>query len=562
MAVDLSYLEKQGNFNEALDPLVAAVDKWKKDQADAEKEQRAQQHENEIMRRDDMRYQSSLRRQDLVDARERQRIDLEERRYQGGVTLQNRKAQADTEAKIRAALASGDEATASMLARGYSQMEPATGAVQQGIPFQRLPGAPAPGAPPTLEPEARAEGPRISADDAERADLLRSLDQPGEVTTSRDARAAMQAGDQAADSATAHNQIHTEAYNRQIEAYRGDQDNPRYKIGDTEVSQNDLRYAAANKDASDFESYANSAVPANDPDATAYVKMLAGAVRGRGMSAQQAAKALDDYKRTGFKQDFTAGQNEARFQNNLDVQRLRNQRPVAFNPNAAANLNEKQVALVNTDLDRFQRSYQVGPTRQEISKINDLMHSGDNVISQRSAANWLMRIRAGEKGVTTDRDREYILGTLTGTLGSVDAALQKMENGQLPPEQWRVVQQALGQSLAAAQQRRSDAMRAYAGGIRTNPTYNAWGLGQHLDAKAEEIFGPGGAQEVQDILNERQTPIPGADRPGVAAQAAHKPNRPHADEIIPGVRGRSSAPKESNEQRKARLLRELSGGGQ
>lgn len=557
MAVNFGMLEAPLNFNEALDPVITAIDQWKKDKGDAEKLKLQQAHEAELARKDDLRYNSSIRRQDLVDARERAKQDLAERRYQGGASVANTQARQGIEAKIRAALAQGDQGTAEMLGKSYSEMDPATGNVTNGMQVQQLPPRVAdPGAPP--EPNAVApavEGPRISAQDAERADLQRSLDQPGEITTSRDARDVMQTGDEERAAALQHNAVTTADYHNQAEAYRAEASNPRFKIGDTEVDQNSLRYAAANKDASDFENYAGTAVPAGDPDAQAYVKMLAGAVRGKGMSAQQAAKSLDDYKRTGFKQDFTAGQNDARNETTLERQRIANQRPQASFGFQKSNADVKTETALETATNNFQRQWQVSNERFNRVKLDALANNPDVPIAQRAISGVLSRQLAGEKGVLTEQDIQRLQKNLAGWMPEIENWFSKGATGALDPQILKQLQAGINIVISERKQIDDRAKAAYKAQF-LSPTswFQNHGLGDQAALNYQSIFGE--PPEVAALPG--QAPASAHAAPGRQAApraAAPAPAKPY--EVIPGVIAGGGAKGEDPAARMARLKKRI-----
>jgi hypothetical protein len=482
--IDFTPFRNPGYLDDFLDPVVASARDYARTQAEKAKQQREldfrREQERRLSERDDERYKMSIRRQDRLDKQAQDQADLANRRLVGSRTVENEKARQDREAKIRAAVAAGDYATAEGLG-AYTEQDPTTGEVAHRQLFQRVPVGPAPTAPP--KPADAVEGPRISADDAERADLSQSLDMEGEVTGARDARANLQQQDAAREFDVAAN----EDYNRRRGEYDAQQANPRVRIGDVETTQGDVRYAAGRTNAGDLDQQREAikaqldrAMTTGDPLLIHQVERrlrtldtLRPAVASGAVSAKAAA---DEIEKSGIREDnrdLTEWGKQGQWRNNLDVQDRRNQRPQAPGPARSLEFQERKEKSSNlrkdikSDVERW-NAKTTQDAANEFPNIVKMLDSGNGKL-QNQALITMMRL-AQKDNRFSDADAKLAMNTGSGWLDQAESFFSRGGTGELGPG---VVENARKAAVVLNQfyQQKRDAMNADAESYLNNPDY-------------------------------------------------------------------------------------------
>lgn len=488
----------------ALDPVLKALDERnrRKDAAEAQAAQLAFQREQEQRRvlseNDKTQHEQALEAQAM-------------RKQQGIETVSNNKGREAADQRIRAAAGAGDFAEAQRVSDAYSEVDPVTAAVKSGRGF-------------SVNNAPVEMGPQATPEETDQAATIRALDDPAGMTpeSAQQQFSQGEAERQRFQRANTPGAEPVQQGNKLVDPSNVASVN----IGGATMTPDDIRHSQSRAAGRDFEAVGQAlqehyaqAVSTGDPvtiaaakrQLDAYARTAPGVASGAispTSATQQVAGAASSEAR--FEQNSQLADQRGDIGSALQTQRdssaLESAKVTAdaaaqrAQATAAKGDNKEQrqrVQVVEGVKNKFAAQYQLGPDRQARSKMQELLTGADNPVTQKSLANLLMRVKAGEKGVTTDKDRDFIIGNVEGKLGGFDNAVSELDSGMMSPSHLAVIKEAMQQSLDSNNQREEAAIQAWADGVRGNPTYNQWGLGSHMDAQANELFGPGGAERVR-----------------------------------------------------------------
>lgn len=433
----------------------------------------------------------------LEQATERQRV--------GKQTVENTKQRTAAEDRVREALANEEYDKAEQLGSSYQEMDPTTASVNKGLPGFKV-------------DRGGEEPPLPSADSAD-------------TTPEEDAA---------------------------VKQWQERKLHPEVMISGVKTTPEALRLSASKTRAADMaktetllmDHYA-SAQRMGDPMAIESARRQLDEFRVRtsevasgALKPGEAAKAREGQARGEDKQAGTVGIHKMDNDAKLEAARIRAEAEKGRAEASGGRTDDKtevsRVGQIRQRINDFSgaKGYDLGPDRRARSQMKDLIAGAEgNAVTQRSLANVLMRVRGGEKGVTTDKDRNFLIGKLEG-VGGIDNTIDVLLTGQMAGPHLKILQEAMGQALAANEQREQAAKEAFATSILGDPIYQRWGMTDHLLQYANQMFGPGGDKEVQAILQAKTgaggaAPSTGA-RPARDPSNPDDPNGPGADRPLDG----------------------------
>jgi len=468
MNVDFSMLRAN-----PLDPVTKAIEEYG-NYIVAERARREKMEQEKINA--DRNFELAQQRTDAITARE----DRAEREQNAEREAANARERAKVDAGIRGDVAAGDLVSARQRAGDYAEVDPSTGTVTRGRPFEvkdRVTG-PDPEAPVDL-PEG-AEGPQATPEIARHAGKM-------DIANGQ--------------TLTPYADYESEMANRDRQRAMG----PVVKIGDVETSMDELRHAKDRQNAADFDKVGDAlqgelkqALESGDP----YLRQMA-LRRSERFSQLRAGveagtiKPFDAMKQMMSGADLADKYGENRVHDQtvgeygLQRQRIANQKPTADKSRTAGTggIDRKDLTSIETSLNNFQKQWNLSSDRAEDTRLRGLLKNKDVSVVQRSLSDVLSRSLAGQKGVLTDADIGRLQSHMGGTIGDLQNYVSKMATGDLDPQVFSKLMQGVDVVLQNHDANRKAAKAAFDKNYGEGSPWGNLKVGDMPKRKRFEFFG-------------------------------------------------------------------------